>query len=68
VNDFYLTQDANVAKYYLEKYEVGYVIVGQLEKAFYPPEGLAKFEQLEGILWNTVYNDRDTTIYQVIRP
>jgi hypothetical protein len=42
------------------------VIVGQLEKALYPGEGLNKFSQLEGVLWTEVFKTGDTSILQVL--
>ncbi|MCX8026049.1 MAG: hypothetical protein N3A60_12680, partial [Thermanaerothrix sp.] len=68
VASFYNTTDLQEAKRFLERYRVSYVIVGQLEKAVYQAEGLAKFEAQEGRLWRRVYYDADTAIYQVIRP
>jgi len=29
-------------------------------------QGLAKFPAADGVLWRAVYQDRDTTIYEVI--
>jgi uncharacterized membrane protein len=52
---------------FLEEYDVSYIIVGQLEKAKYLGDGLIKFSQLDGKLWNTVYSQGETTIYQVIK-
>ncbi len=65
VNAFYNSQDPNFVSEFLAKYKVSYIVVGQQEKAFYSPEGLAKFEEFDGILWEKVYNEADTTIYKV---
>ncbi len=65
VNEFYLTTDPEGAKSILDKYDVKYVIVGQLERALYPGPGLNKFDEMEGIIWREVYRDGDTVIYQV---
>ncbi len=65
VNAFYNSQDPNFVSEFLAKYKVAYIVVGQQEKAFYSPEGLAKFEEFDGILWEKVYNEADTTIYKV---
>ena len=66
---FYNTTDLDSAKDYLSKYDVSYIIVGDLERAHYSSEGLAKFQQLtdEGIL-RIVFGDETentTTVYEV---
>ena len=66
VNLFFDTNDLSFAKDFLERYQVSYIIVGQLENAKYSQDGIAKFELAEGELWEAVYQDRDTTIYQTI--
>jgi len=66
VNSFYDTTDLQEARDFLEKYQVSYIILGQLERVKYLPEGIAKFEEGEGDLWQVVYQDRDTTIYQTL--
>jgi uncharacterized membrane protein len=63
---FYLTSDADEAKRFIENYQVKYIILGQLERAYYPGAGLHKFVELDGILWNKVYEDGLAVIYQVI--
>jgi uncharacterized membrane protein len=68
INLFYQTPDAEAAQAFLDKYDVRYIVLGQLEQLNYPAEGLEKFPALEGILWQLVYQDRDTEIYQVLEP
>ncbi len=63
---FYLTEDVNDAVAFLKKYNVEYIILGQLEQAYYPGNGLLKFAQYDGIYWKEVYHEQDTVIYQVI--
>jgi len=68
---FYTTKDIEVALAFLKKYQVKYIIVGQLERNIYPAlnpmmDGLAKFEKYEGKYWKTVYYEADTTIYEVM--
>jgi hypothetical protein len=41
-------------------------VVGQLEQVTYPGPGLDKFPAFNGVLWNQVYQDENTTIYEVI--
>ncbi len=45
----------------LERYNVGYVYVGPLERQRYPEEALAKFAEM----FPTVYDQHGVTIYQV---
>jgi uncharacterized membrane protein len=66
VNDFYDTPDLETAQEFLEKYQVSYIILGQLERVKYLPEGIAKFEEGEGTLWQVVYQDQETTIYETL--
>ena len=66
VNAFYDTADLDQARDFLAEYQVSYIIVGQLERAKYLPEGIAKFDQGEGIYWQVVYQEGDTTIYQTL--
>ena len=43
INNFYSSADLENAKDFIDKYQVDYIIVGQLEKAVYPEKGLEKF-------------------------
>lgn len=65
---FYNTLDPNEAVKFLRTYDVRYIIVGKLERANYNLQGLAKFEEYEGIYWVRIYQDGDTSIYAVIQP
>ncbi|MCW5876619.1 MAG: glycosyltransferase family 39 protein [Anaerolineales bacterium] len=67
IENFYTTTDPAQARAILDKYGVSYIILGQLERAFYPGEGLAKFAEAEGRLWRAVFRLNDTVIYEVIR-
>jgi YYY domain-containing protein len=66
VGEFYNSLTAAYARAFLRKYDVQYIIVGQLERAAYSAEGIAKFEQFEGSLWRAVYRDGQTVIYEVL--
>lgn len=68
VDAFYMSRNLQFMRNFLEKYQVEYVVVGQVEQAFYPDADLTKFTQLEGIFWDVAYQDQDTTIYQVREP
>ena len=77
VDAFYATTDLTATQEFLKKYNVRYIIVGQLEHAKYTPgdpggsvpagasDGLAKFEANNNILWHEVYRDGNTVIYEV---
>jgi uncharacterized membrane protein len=65
VTAFYNAVDGATAKDFLKKYEVKYIVVGQLEQNLFP-DGMAKFEQFSGTYWRSVYHDSKTTIYEVI--
>jgi YYY domain-containing protein len=66
IKEFYLTPDRDKAREFLQKYNVKYIIVGQLENLYYPGFGLDKFPTLDGDLWSEVYQKGNTTIYKVI--
>lgn len=65
VKQFYLTTDRNESVQFLKKYNIRYIVVGELENLYYPGFGMEKFEALEGDLWNKVYNQGNTAIYEV---
>jgi len=62
----YNTTDPTQALRLLGKYSVRYVVVGELERAYYEPAGLAKFEQMarQGLL-EVAYRAGPVTIYRV---
>ncbi|MBZ0291955.1 MAG: DUF2298 domain-containing protein, partial [Anaerolineae bacterium] len=66
VNSFYTTHDIATAWSILQRYNVSYVIVGNLEKAYYPASGLAKFDTMveQGKL-TVAYQGGAATVYQV---
>ena len=65
VSDFYSTSEIENAKSFINRYRVEYIILGQLEKAVYPVEGLMKFEDYSGELWDIIYESVDTKIFKV---
>lgn len=67
VADFYRTLDAEQAKLLLRRYNVKYIILGDMEKIYNSPTGLPKFEQMvtDGTL-RVAYSNEGTTIYEVI--
>ncbi len=78
INAFYGTTDPVAAKAFLRKYNVRYIVVGDLEHMEYipgapngpipadMPNGLTKFEAYNGVLWQEVYRDGQTAIYEVL--
>jgi uncharacterized membrane protein len=68
VNTFYETTDLDFVINFLERYQVSYIIVGQLEQAKYSPEGISKFYEESGSLWELVYQNQDTMIYKTLIP
>jgi uncharacterized membrane protein len=65
IGEFYQTLDRQQVMSFLQKYEVQYIVVGQLEKIVYAGPGLAKFISWNDDLWHIVYQKDDTTIYEV---
>ncbi len=66
IGQFYNTVDLGYTRDFIAKYNVRYIIVGQLEHIYYEESGLQKFSQYDGIYWKTVYHNMDTTIYEVL--
>jgi YYY domain-containing protein len=61
VTDIYSTTDAQHARELLQKYNVRYVYVGELERQGFSPESLAKFDQLGDV----AFQQGEVTIYHV---
>jgi uncharacterized membrane protein len=67
VNTLYNTINVNDAITILDKYDVRYIYVGQLEWVYYQPEGLIKFDQMvEAGYLEEVYENDGTSIYRVV--
>lgn len=67
IADFYSTFNREQTVEFLQKYNVSYIVVGVMERVLYPMDGLAKFDIWNGDMWNAVYQDGETVIYQVNR-
>jgi YYY domain-containing protein len=65
VQTIYRTIDTNQALELLSKYHVGYVYIGQIERAAYGEEGTAKFDQLAGTYLELVYDADGVKIFKV---
>jgi uncharacterized membrane protein len=63
---FYLMDDRTLTEDFLREYKVEYIILGQLERNYYPGAGLLKFDRWDGDLWREVYRNDETVIYQVL--
>jgi len=64
---FYQTTDIKQTLSFLERYDVRYIILGQMERAYYSGAGLDKFEAYDGVHWTEVFRFKDTVIYEVIK-
>jgi YYY domain-containing protein len=66
VNLLFRTPNVEEARTILEHFDVEYIFVGSLERAYYHPDGLAKFEQMVSDGYLTIpYQDAHVTIYRV---
>ncbi len=63
VNTLYRTQDPGAARAVLDKYGVKYVVVGQVERLYYPASGLAKFAAIPGA--RLVYDSLGAKVYEI---
>lgn len=66
IQKFYTTTNLEETASFIRKYQIKYIIVGQLEKINYPGVGLQKFDQFNGLFWKKVYKFGDTEIFLVI--
>jgi YYY domain-containing protein len=68
VQTMYNTPIVGQVRQMLQQYNVRYVIVGPLERTYYDPAGLAKFDVMvtEGSL-QVVYSNEQVTIYEVLQ-
>jgi uncharacterized membrane protein len=59
-------QAEDYALSFIRDYDAHYVVVGPMERAYYPPEGLAKFDTMvaRGLL-TVAYHNPGVTIYEV---
>lgn len=64
VQSAFRTSDPARADRLLRRYHVSYVVVGGLERAYFPT-GAAKWSTGEGRYWTLVYNDSGTQIYRM---
>jgi YYY domain-containing protein len=65
VTDFYTNPSVESARRFLRQYGVKYVIVGQLERVYYPATGLTKFNDGLGGTLDLVFENSELRIYEV---
>ena len=65
VDEIYRTTSASKALSLMDNYGVEYVYVGQLERLYYPRDGLRKFEDGLGEQLDAVYRNEHVRIYRV---
>ena len=65
LNTLFETTDHALAEQILREYGVAYVYVGELERLYYPEEGLAKFAAMADRGLIRVYNNPQVDIYRV---
>ncbi len=63
----YTTTDESVAAQIIDRYNVEYIYVGELERLYYPEEGLAKFNRMGDKGVTRVYDNPKVSIYQVLQ-
>ena len=66
LKEFYSSPTIESAVEFLRKYRVQYVIVGQLERAYYPSQGLGKFQAMAGRELDLVFQNEGVQIYKVV--
>ena len=65
VKEIYETADLQRAQSLLNEYNVEYVVVGELERIYYSPEGVGKFEELSAAgSVERVYRNEGVSIYR----
>ncbi len=67
VRSLYTSVDPAEAQRIIAQYGIKYIVVGALERAYYPPEGLAKFDMMvqQGQL-RIAYHNAGATLYEVV--
>ncbi len=65
VKSLYSTTNESIAADILRLYEVDYLVIGDLERLYYPQSGLAKFERMDKYGVAKVYGNNSVSIYQI---
>ncbi|MQG21743.1 MAG: hypothetical protein FI725_07155 [SAR202 cluster bacterium] len=66
IDKFYSSPEEIDAEQFLQKYNVDYIYVGQLEDLYYPREGLHKFSRMAGNSLKIAYENEKVVIYEVV--
>jgi uncharacterized membrane protein len=67
VREIYDTGDLARAQKLLDHYGVSYIVVGPLERAYYSPQGLAKFEKMVDLGYlQPAYSNASVKLYEVV--
>ncbi len=61
----YVTTSINEALSIIKRFNVKYIIVGELERAYYGENGLNKFRNTQNAPWELVYSNEKTSIYKI---
>jgi YYY domain-containing protein len=67
LTEFYSSPTIEPAINFLRKYHVQYVVIGELERLYYPETGLAKFAAMSGRELDLVYRNDKVQIYRVVQ-
>jgi YYY domain-containing protein len=65
IDEFYGESSTLEAQAFLRKYRVSYVILGRLERLYYPSAALRKFQNGLGGVLEVAYQNEELTIYRV---
>ena len=65
VNRIYSTSDISEALSLMRKYDVEYVYLGQVERLYYPAEGIQKFDDMLGEHLDEVYRSKQVSVYRL---
>ena len=66
VDRIYSTSDVSRAVSLIDQYDVKYVYLGQVERLYYPADGIAKFEAGLAPFLRRVFETDYVTIYEVL--
>ena len=66
IRRIYSTTNSESAMQLLDRYQVEYIYVGELERHFYPEQGLEKFERMLDTDLELVYANPTVQIYRVL--
>ena len=68
INEFYASTDINRKLEIINKYSIELIIIGSLERIYYPEEGIRSLKSLEEEkLMDKIYSNEETTIYRMVK-